>query len=124
MKRNRGNCEKQVKEELVLKLCPLLLLIYRLFLQGLALTAAEITHISLDFTCFQKERLNRGHLPVQDLSCLPDACFTVCGHKRRKWIPVTRSTFGWQPALIRNAEAFSPRSLVLPHLLGSSSHFH
>lgn len=51
MKRNRGNCEKKVKEELVLNLCLLLLLVYRLFLQDSVLTAAEITRISVDFTC-------------------------------------------------------------------------
>lgn len=52
-KRSRRNAEKQVKEEeLVLKLCLLLLPVYRQFLQGLVLAAAETTHISVDVSCF------------------------------------------------------------------------
>lgn len=53
VKRSRRNAEKQVKEEeLVLKLCLLLLPVYRQFLQGLVLAAAETTHISVDVSCF------------------------------------------------------------------------
>lgn len=110
MKRSRGNVEKQVKEEeLVLKLCLLLSLVYRVFLQGSVLTAAETTHISVDFTYFQKERLKGGHLAPQDPACLPDAYFTACGLKRRKQVPATRSTFGRQPALLRMQKHSRPR---------------
>lgn len=46
VKRSRGSCKKRVKEEEpVLKLCLLLSLVCRLFLQGSVLTAAETTHI-------------------------------------------------------------------------------
>lgn len=122
MTRRRENCEKQAKEEeLVPKLCLLRSLIYRLFLQGSVLTAAETTHISVDSTCFQKERLKGGHLAPQDLACLLNACFMVCGLKRRKWVPSRRSTFGWQPA--RTAEVLPPPSLVLPHLPGKQFTF-
>lgn len=97
MKRSSGNGEKQVKEkEMVLNLCILLSLVYRLFLQGLVLTAAETTHISVDFTYFQKARLKGGRLAPQDLACLTDTCFTACGLKRRK--RVTAKVYLWLAA--------------------------